>query len=86
MIGTSEKPTAVGWYWFRANATTPAWLAAKPVGIVQILGFDLRPSEPDVVCLHGAHHHLADVDGDWAGPIEMPDGWRKESNGNNTLA
>ena len=62
LLFTPEKPLIPGWYWYRVNQkeTQPVVLYVQPQ-------LDKVGTEP------GTSHTLSLMQGEWAGPLEMPD-------------
>lgn len=69
-IWTREKPTQDGWYWGR-NASLEGWEGVPEPRVVQVYGFS--DGEPTVTIPSEENcSDLADVNAEWAGPLEVP--------------
>ncbi len=63
MNWTTDKPTRPGWYWFQPGVDSP-------VGRATIL--DVMQSLHTRLPEGGGIHHIRNLSGRWAGPIEEP--------------
>ena len=61
LLFAPEKPLIPGWYWYRVNQQT------QPVVLYVHPQLDKVGTEP------GTSHTLSLMQGEWAGPLEMPD-------------
>ena len=62
LLFTAEKPLIPGWYWYRMNRGE-----TKPVVIY------VEPQLNRVAGEEQTAHSLSHTEGEWAGPLEMPD-------------
>lgn len=60
MNWTSDKPTVMGWYWFRENKTDSKIVFVRDTGKRLLFGDGRLPSDLDM------------WPGEWAGPIQKP--------------
>ena len=70
MTWTRLRPTLDGWYWIR-YATAEGWEAEVECQVVRV--YRCVEDHPSVT-LSSAENctHLADIDAEWAGPLETP--------------
>lgn len=64
LLFTGEKPLIPGWYWYRLNRAE-----TKPVVVYVEPQLDSVGTGADWT----ASHTLSHTQGEWAGPLEMPD-------------
>lgn len=66
MIWTHEKPTQPGWYWWRNTGLSV-------VGRTQVCKVSIYKGKYRAMFIDGERPLVADLAGEWAGPIEEPE-------------
>lgn len=65
----TEKPTQPGWYWYRAYPVDKAYCIEVAIGDQDDGALILRDDFSDY-----ESRYIRDINGQWAGPIEPPEG------------